>query len=152
MVRSLAAKLPPKLARFGALNLPGPIEPEAMEKFLQKKAALQQDIEQMQTQLQKHKTERANLDHHLPLGQVPEAERFDRLSSGRRSARRPATMRTPSTMSIHPSYHSAKTLKELHVARQLALGNRPDLVSAYTDRRGVKFWIITEADRRATRG
>jgi len=82
MVRSLAAKLPPKLARFGAMNLPGAIEPEAMEKFLQKKAALQQDIEQIQTQLQKLKTERANLDHHLSLGQVPQSERFDRLSSG----------------------------------------------------------------------
>ncbi len=81
-VRSLAAKLPQKLARFGAMNLPGAIEPEAMEKFLQKKAALQQDIEQIQTQLQKHKTERAQLDHHLPLGQVPPSERFDRLSSG----------------------------------------------------------------------
>jgi hypothetical protein len=82
IVRSLAAKLPPKLARFGAMNLPAAIEPEAMEKFLQKKAALQQDIEQMQTQLQKLKTQRANLDHHLLLGQVPESERFDRLSSG----------------------------------------------------------------------
>jgi Transposase protein len=82
MVRSLAAKLPPKLARFGAMSLPAAIEPEAMEKLLQKKAALQQDIEQIQTQLQKLKTQRANLDHHLPLGQVPQSERFDRLSSG----------------------------------------------------------------------
>jgi hypothetical protein len=82
MVRSLAAKLPPKLARFGAMNLPGAIEPEAMEKVLQKKAALQQDIEQIQTQLQKLKTQRANLDHHVTLGQVPPSERFDRLSSG----------------------------------------------------------------------
>jgi hypothetical protein len=82
MVRSLAAKLPPKLARFGAMNLPGAIEPEPMEKSLKQKAALQQEIEQMQTQLQKLKTERAHLDHHVALGQVPESERFDRLSSG----------------------------------------------------------------------
>jgi hypothetical protein len=82
IVRSLAAKLSPKLARFGALNLPGAIEPEAVERFLKKKAALQQEIEQMQTQLQKHKADRAHVAHHLPLGQVPESERFDRLSSG----------------------------------------------------------------------
>jgi hypothetical protein len=81
IVRSLAAKLPPKLARFGAMNLPGAIEPEAVEKFLQKKAALQQEIAQRQTQLQKHKAERAKVAHHLPLGEVPESERFDRLSS-----------------------------------------------------------------------
>jgi hypothetical protein len=81
-VRSLTAKLSPKLARFGAMNLPGAIEPEAMEAFLKKKAALQQEIEQLQADLQKQKAERADVKHHLPLGQVPEAERFDRLSSG----------------------------------------------------------------------
>ena len=81
-VRSLTAKLHPKLARFGAMNLPGAIEPEAMEKLLSHKATLQQEIQQLQTQLQGRKTERAALSHHLPLGQVPEAERFDRLSPG----------------------------------------------------------------------
>ncbi len=81
-VRSLTAKLSPKLARFGAMSLTEPIEPEAVEVFLQKKAALQQEIQQLQTQLQERKAERAALEHHLPLGKVPEAERFDRLSSG----------------------------------------------------------------------
>lgn len=81
-VRSLTAKLSPKLARFGAMNLAGPIEPEPMEKLLKKKAALQQEIQQLQTQLQECKTQRQALEHHLPLGQVPEAERFDRLSAG----------------------------------------------------------------------
>ena len=81
-VRSLTAKLHPKLARFGAMNLPGTIEPEPMEKFLSQKAALQQQIQQLQAQLQERKTQRAALEHHLPLGQVPEAERFDRLSPG----------------------------------------------------------------------
>jgi hypothetical protein len=81
-VRSLTAKLHPKLARFGAMNLAGPIEPEAVENFLKKKAALQQEIQQLQTQVHERKTERAALAHHLPLGEVPEAERFDRLSSG----------------------------------------------------------------------
>ena len=63
-VRSLSAKLHPRLARFGARSLAETIEPEAVEKFLKKKA------------------ERAGVAHHLALGQVPEADRFDRLSSG----------------------------------------------------------------------
>lgn len=81
-VRSLTARLHPKLARFGAMNLAGPIEPEAVETFLKKKAELQQEIQQLQTQLQEQKAQRTAVAHHLPLGQVPEAERFDRLSSG----------------------------------------------------------------------
>jgi hypothetical protein len=81
-VRSLTAKLHPKLARFGAMSLTGTIEPEVVEGFLNKKATLQAQIQQLQTQLQQAKEQRGTLSRHLPLGQVPEAERFDRLSSG----------------------------------------------------------------------
>jgi len=81
-VRSLSAKLHPRLARFGAMNLVEPIEPAAVEKFLKKKAALQREIQELQTPLQEKKAERAGVAHHLPLGQVPEAERLDRLCSG----------------------------------------------------------------------
>jgi len=82
LARSLTAKLHPKLARFGALSLAGTIEPEVVERFLKKKATLQGEIQQLQTQLQQCKEKRAALAHHLPLGQVPESERFDRLGSG----------------------------------------------------------------------
>ena len=81
-VRSLTAKLHPRLARFGVMSLAGPIDPAAVESFLKKKAALQQEIEALQTQLRERKAQRAAVPRHLPLGQVPEAERFDRLSSG----------------------------------------------------------------------
>lgn len=81
-VRSLTAKLHPRLARFGAISLVEKIEPTAVEKFLKQKAALQREVQELQNQLREKKTERANVAHHLPLGQVPEAERFDRLSSG----------------------------------------------------------------------
>ena len=80
-VRSLTAKLHPKLARFGAMNLAEPIEPDAVEAFWKKKADLQNQIRELQTQLQEQKTKRAAVENHLPLGQVPEAEQFDRLSS-----------------------------------------------------------------------
>ena len=81
-IRSLKAKLNPRLARFGGMNLSSSIEPEPVEEFLKKKAALQQEIQSLQTQLQEQKSERAALAHHVPLSQVPEAERFDQLSSG----------------------------------------------------------------------
>jgi hypothetical protein len=81
-VRSLTAKLHPKLARFGAMSLAGTIEPAVVETFLKKKADLQTEVQQLQTQLQEAKEKRGALARHLPLGQVPEAERFDRLSSG----------------------------------------------------------------------
>ena len=67
---------------MGALTLAEPIEPALVEAFLQKKAAGQQEIAALQTQLQECKAQRAAVAAHLPLGQVPEAERFDRLSSG----------------------------------------------------------------------
>ena len=82
LVRSLTAKLHPKLARFGAMSLAGTIEPEVVGTFLKKKAALQTEVQQLQTQLQEAKAKRGALARHLPLGQVPEAERFDRLSTG----------------------------------------------------------------------
>lgn len=81
-VRRLTAKLHSPLARFGAMTLAETIEPEAVEKFLKKKAKLQKEIQDMQTQLQQRKTERTSVVHHLPLGQLPEAERLDRLSCG----------------------------------------------------------------------
>jgi hypothetical protein len=81
-VQSLAARLRPRLARLGALSLTEAIEPEAVEAFLKKKAALQAEIQDLQTQREACKQQRAATEHHVPLGQVPEAERFDHLSSG----------------------------------------------------------------------
>jgi hypothetical protein len=81
-VKGLTNKLRPRMARWGAMTLQEAIDPQAVEPFLQKKAALQAEIQQLQTELQQRKTERAALPHHLPLSQVPEAERFDRLSCG----------------------------------------------------------------------
>jgi hypothetical protein len=51
-VRSAAGKLSRLLAQFGAMNLEQPIEPEHVEPFLQRKAALQEEIDALQTELQ----------------------------------------------------------------------------------------------------
>ena len=81
-VRRLTAKLQPRLARFGALTLAEPIEPTLVEAFLKKKAAAQPEIATLQTQLQAAKAQRLAVAQQVPLGQVPEAQRLDRLSTG----------------------------------------------------------------------
>ena len=81
-IRSVTAKLKPRLARFGAMNLTSPIEPEAVKEFLQQKAALQAQIEDLQKQREQLKVQRAATPHHVPLSQVPQKERSNQLSSG----------------------------------------------------------------------
>jgi hypothetical protein len=58
-VRRLTAKLQPRLARFGAMHLAETIEPEAVEKFLKKQAALQREVQERQTQRKEKQAERA---------------------------------------------------------------------------------------------
>ena len=81
-VRSLAAKVNLKLRRFGAMSLPNTIEPEQMESALQKKESLQKEIQQLGQELEETKKRRADVPHHVKLGELPQNERFDRLSSG----------------------------------------------------------------------
>ena len=55
-IRSLAAKLSRRLAKFGAMNLKGDIEPARVEQFVENKATLQEEIETFQTELGAVKT------------------------------------------------------------------------------------------------
>ena len=80
-IRTLHGQLTPKLARFGAMNLSVPIEPELVEAFLKKKGTLQQEITALQEKLTPLKDQRKTTDHHVPLGQLPKEEQFARLSS-----------------------------------------------------------------------
>ena len=80
-IRTLQGQLTPKLARFGTMNLSEPIEPEAVEAFLKKKRALQQEITALQEKLTPLKDQRQTTAHHVPLGQLPKEEQFGRLSS-----------------------------------------------------------------------
>ena len=81
-VRSLTAKLAPKLGRFGAMNLVQTIEPKGVETFLRNRAVLQEEIKQLQQELEENKAQRAKVDHHVALGKLPEADRFQRITSG----------------------------------------------------------------------
>ncbi|MBL0168407.1 MAG: hypothetical protein IPP85_15370 [Propionivibrio sp.] len=80
-VRSCQAKLQRSLAEFGATACVEPIEPRQMESYLQKKAALQECIEQRTAELATLKKARKETPRHITIKDLPEAERFKQLST-----------------------------------------------------------------------
>ena len=80
--RSLTTQRHRKLVEFGSLNLTAPIEPEKVEGYLQKKAALQADLTRLDTQLQTVKDQRAQTQHHVALSQLQPEERYTQLGTG----------------------------------------------------------------------
>lgn len=80
-VRSATGKLNRLLAQFGAVNLENPIEPEAVEAFVQRKAALQEAIDLLRQEVQTGKAARKATPRHIPLSELPEPDRFRRLST-----------------------------------------------------------------------
>lgn len=64
------------------MNLKGEIEPKKVAAFEQKKAALQEQIEGLTQELDELKRQRkAALQHHITIGELPESERFEPLST-----------------------------------------------------------------------
>ena len=80
-VRSATGKLNRLLAQFGAMTLDATIEPEQVEPFLHKKAAVQEAIDLQQNQVQAAKAARKAMPKHVKLAELPEAERFKQLST-----------------------------------------------------------------------
>jgi len=80
--RTLTTQRRRKLVEFGSLNLTAPIEPDKVETWLQKKAALQADLTRLDAQLKTIKDQRAQTEHHVPLSQVKPEERYTQLSTG----------------------------------------------------------------------
>lgn len=80
-VRRAVGKLGRQRARFAALILEGDIEPACVEAYQQKKADLQEDIEQRDEQVKALKAVRKDTPKHITVGELPEEERFDRLST-----------------------------------------------------------------------
>jgi hypothetical protein len=80
-VRSVTGKLTRRLAQFAAITLEQTIEPAHVEPFLRRKAALQDEIETLQTELDTLKAKRKQTPHHIPLEKLPEEARFRQLSS-----------------------------------------------------------------------
>ncbi len=80
-VRSATGRLNRLLAQFGAINLEATIEPEQVEPFLRRKAALQEEIERLQKDIQTGKEARKATPRHIPVTELPDADRFRQLST-----------------------------------------------------------------------
>jgi len=80
-VRSTTGKLTRRLARFAAMTLDEPIEPKHVEPFLRRKAALQEDIEILQLDLNALQEKRKETPHHITVEELPEEARFRQLST-----------------------------------------------------------------------
>ena len=79
--RSCQAKLQRSLIEFGATACVEPIEPKQMERYLKKKAALQECIEQRTAELATLKKARKDTPRHVKMKDLPEADRFNQLST-----------------------------------------------------------------------
>jgi len=102
-VRSATSKLNRLLAQFGATNLDEAIEPEKVEPFMQKKAALQEQIDLLRNEVQTAKAARQATPKHITMGELPETERFKQLST--------------------PSKHLVDTFKMIAYRAETAMAN-----------------------------
>jgi len=80
-VRSLTGKLSRLLAQFGTLNLKETIDPAKVDAFVAKKAAAHDEIEHLQNELKTLKEQRKQTASHVDLKDLPEEQRFRRLST-----------------------------------------------------------------------
>jgi len=67
-------------AQFGELGLEGKIEPERVEKYETKKAALYEELTQLQEEVTGLKARRKETKRHITCGELPEEARFQRLA------------------------------------------------------------------------
>jgi len=80
-VRSATGKLTRRLAKFAAMTLQEPIEPKHVEPFLRRKAALREEMQTLQHDLDALKAERKETPHHITLDELPAEARFRQLST-----------------------------------------------------------------------
>ena len=80
-VRSQVGKLNRTMACFGAMHFEGTLDDEKYNPFLQKKADLQEEIEQQKTVVEELKKARKETAHHLDMNDLPEEQKFKQLST-----------------------------------------------------------------------
>jgi uncharacterized small protein (DUF1192 family) len=127
-VRSATGKLHRLLAQFGAMNLEGAIEPEHVEPFLQRKAALQEEIDMLQSELQTRKAARKATPRHITVAELSEEDRFRQLRT--------------------QSKHLIDTLKMVAYRAETAMANSLRETLGHPDeaRRLLQALYATEAD------
>lgn len=80
-VRKAVGLLNRQRAGYGAVSLEDEIEPRKVETFAQRKSDLQDSIARLQTAVAELKVQRKATKKHITYGELPEAARFDRLST-----------------------------------------------------------------------
>lgn len=69
-----------KLAQFAGMNLTGEIDPKTVEAFEEKKGVLNEEIRNIERTIEEMKAKRKTVARHITLGELPEKERFTRLT------------------------------------------------------------------------
>ena len=78
-VRKRHAELRKEGARFAAVSLTGPLSESEVERYSNGQARQQEKIEQLQRELDQLKQQRKATPHHIPVKDLPEKDRFNRL-------------------------------------------------------------------------
>ncbi|HEY2486379.1 MAG TPA: hypothetical protein VGI36_14605 [Candidatus Binataceae bacterium] len=80
-VRKAVGLLNRQRAEYGAISLEDEIEPRKVEAFVQRKSDLQDSITRLQAEVAELKAQRKATKKHITYRELPEAARFDRLST-----------------------------------------------------------------------
>ncbi|MBF0290147.1 MAG: hypothetical protein HQM14_20210 [SAR324 cluster bacterium] len=80
-VRKIVARLARRRAEFGKLALTEDIEPRKVEKYERRKAELQEEVQKLDKDVVVLKAKRKAQQKHITIAELPEKERFSRLSS-----------------------------------------------------------------------
>ena len=78
-IRTLTARITGDRAQFASMSMTSPMEPESMDRYETQKAQRHQKITDLQSELDKLKAERKPLPKRVAIGDLPEADRFQRL-------------------------------------------------------------------------
>jgi predicted RNase H-like nuclease (RuvC/YqgF family) len=73
-----------QLALFGALDLHSSLAEPEVARYQQKKAQLQDEIENLDREIDELKKQRKETPHHIPVKDLPESDRFSRLLTERK--------------------------------------------------------------------
>jgi hypothetical protein len=83
-IRTLTARIKRESAKFNALSLKDPLETESADRYHAQKTELHQTITDLQGELDKQKAARKPLPKRVPIGDLPESARFQRLRPERK--------------------------------------------------------------------
>ncbi|MCP4298010.1 MAG: hypothetical protein GY786_20675 [Proteobacteria bacterium] len=80
-IKKKTAILNHRKAKFGAITLNDDIEPKKVHRYQQKKGELKEEINHLEKEIEPLKDKRKTIHKHITFAQLPEQERFSRLST-----------------------------------------------------------------------